>query len=62
MKYVIDASFIASLFLPDEANEKSAALALKVGRDGAAAPALWQLEVTNLLLMAERPSFPGSVR
>jgi predicted nucleic acid-binding protein len=54
MKYVVDASFIASLFLPDETSEKSAALAKKIAKDGAAAPALWQLEVTNLLLMAER--------
>jgi predicted nucleic acid-binding protein len=54
MKYVVDASFIASLFLPDEASEMSAALAKKIAKEGAATPALWQLEVTNLLLMAER--------
>ena len=33
MKYVIDASFLASLFLPDEASERAASLA----DDGAAA-------------------------
>lgn len=51
---VIDASFVASLFLPDEASEKSAALAEGIARDGAAAPGLLQLEMTNILLMAER--------
>src|SRR5450432_1300342 len=54
MKAVIDASFIASLFLPDETNDKTTALIQHIARDGAVVPALWQLEVTNMLLMAER--------
>lgn len=51
---VIDASFVATLFLPDEASELAAALAETIAREGAAAPGLLQLEVTNILLMATR--------
>ena len=54
MKVVIDASFVASLFLPDEASEKTAAIAGKLGPADATAPGLLQLEVTNILLMAHR--------
>lgn len=51
---VIDASFVASLFLPDEASDRAALVAEAIAHDGAAAPGLLQLEVTNILLMAER--------
>lgn len=54
MKYVIDASFVASLFLPDEASEKTSSLARKLGPADATAPCLLQLEITNILLMAHR--------
>ena len=54
MKGVIDASFVASLILPDEQSERSEATMRSLSTDGIAVPALWQLEVTNLLLMAER--------
>jgi predicted nucleic acid-binding protein len=54
MLCVVDSSFTATLFLPDETNDESAALAGRIGRDGATAPALWQLEMANLLLVAER--------
>ncbi len=54
MKLVVDASFIASLLLPDEAAEESAALLEQIKDGGAAAPTLWQLEVANMLLAAER--------
>jgi predicted nucleic acid-binding protein len=54
MKLVIDASFIASLLLPHEAAEVSAARLKQIEDDGAAAPALWQLEVANMLLTALR--------
>jgi predicted nucleic acid-binding protein len=54
MKYVIDASFVASLFLPDEASEKTAVFARELAHDDAIAPSLLQLEVTNILLMAQR--------
>ncbi|MGD1276111.1 MAG: type II toxin-antitoxin system VapC family toxin [Tepidisphaeraceae bacterium] len=54
MKFVIDASFVASLFLPHEASEACDKLANRIAREGATAPGLLQLEVTNILLMAER--------
>jgi predicted nucleic acid-binding protein len=54
MVCVIDSSFTASLFMPDEANAKSDALGKRIAADGATAPGLWQLEMTNLLLMAVR--------
>ena len=54
MKYVIDASFIASLFLPDEANAAIDRFATRIMQAGAAAPAILQLEITNILLMAQR--------
>ena len=54
MKYVVDASFVASLFLPDESQLASDRLANKIKKDGATAPALLQLEIANILLMARR--------
>jgi predicted nucleic acid-binding protein len=54
MRFVIDASFIASLLLPDEAAEKSAAQLKRMQGDGAVAPTLWQLEVANMLMSAQR--------
>ncbi len=54
MKWIIDASFVAGLFLPDEMSEKVAALAKDLVKEEAAAPALLQLEVTNIFLTASR--------
>jgi predicted nucleic acid-binding protein len=54
MKWVIDASFVAALFLPDEMSERVAALAKDLVKEEAAAPALLQLEVTNIFLTASR--------
>ena len=54
MTCVIDSSFTASLFLPDEASPECDAVADRIGVEGAAAPGLWQVEMTNLLLMAAR--------
>jgi predicted nucleic acid-binding protein len=54
MRFVIDASFIASLLLPDEAAEKSASQLERMNGDGAVAPTLWQLDVANMLLTAQR--------
>lgn len=51
---VVDASFIASLFLPDESNAAADKLMVKIKRGGAAAPGLLQLELTNIVLMAKR--------
>ena len=54
MRFVIDASFIASLLLPDEAAEESEARLREIKEGGAVAPAIWQLEVANMLLTAQR--------
>lgn len=54
MHCVLDCSFTATLFLPDEMNEKSMSIAAEIARQGAAVPAVWQMEMANLLLMAER--------
>jgi len=51
---VIDSSFTASIVLPDEANQESSVWASRIGDEGAAVPGLWQLEMTNLLLVAQR--------
>ena len=54
MKLVIDASFIASLLLPDEAAEESATQLEQIREGNAFTQTLWQLEVANMLLTAER--------
>ncbi len=54
MACVIDASVTAGFFLPDESGDDLDAVAETIQRDGAAVPALWQVEVLNLLLMAVR--------
>lgn len=54
MKWVIDASFVAGLFIPDEMSAKVDALAGDLVREEAAAPDLLQVEFTNILIMASR--------
>ena len=54
MYCVVDSSFIASLFLPDEDASRFAALAGEIAKDGATAPGIWQYEMANLLIVAER--------
>ncbi|HVT88449.1 MAG TPA: type II toxin-antitoxin system VapC family toxin [Tepidisphaeraceae bacterium] len=54
MKLVIDASFVASLFIPDESSAANTEIVQNLTEGDATAPAIWQLEVANLLIMAER--------
>lgn len=54
MKCVMDASVVASLFLPDEASGRAAELIREATGEGLVAPGLMQLEVMNILLMAKR--------
>jgi predicted nucleic acid-binding protein len=54
MLCVIDSSFAGAIFLPAEGGPRIQAVAGKIARKGAAAPAVWQLEMLNLLLGAER--------
>jgi predicted nucleic acid-binding protein len=54
MGAVVDASFLASVMLPDEVSEASTTKLEQLAEDGVTAPALLQIEITNLLVMAER--------
>lgn len=54
MKCVVDASFIASVMLPGESSGKSTAALAELAGERAIAPSLLQLEITNVLLTAER--------
>jgi predicted nucleic acid-binding protein len=51
---VLDCSVALAWFLPGEATPHTEALLDRVAEAGAAVPALWPLEVANVLLMAER--------
>jgi predicted nucleic acid-binding protein len=54
MGTVIDASFAATLFLPDESSARSSDRFAEIARDVVIAPALWQIEIINVLIMAHR--------
>jgi len=54
MSVVVDASFICSLLLPDESDDRILSLAKSVLDDDVYAPALIQCEMLNILLMAVR--------
>jgi predicted nucleic acid-binding protein len=54
MSCVIDASFVAAMFLPDEQSERCMRFAERLEEVEATAPGLLQLEVTNILLVANR--------
>ncbi|WP_068402822.1 type II toxin-antitoxin system VapC family toxin [Kribbia dieselivorans] len=51
---VIDTSVTMAWCFEDEASEASDVVLEEVGRAGARVPSLWHLEVTNVLLVAER--------
>lgn len=53
---VLDASFTFQWLFRDEASPQGYAALAVVGRDGAVVPALWFVEITNVLGMAERRS------
>ncbi|RBP14271.1 putative nucleic acid-binding protein [Roseiarcus fermentans] len=54
MAYVLDASFAASWFLPDEASEATDKLLSKVIENRPVVPGLFRHELLNVLLTAER--------
>lgn len=54
MVFVIDASVTLAWCFEDEATPLTEALLDRVAEEGAAAPALWEYEVSNALLVAER--------
>jgi len=51
---VLDASFTCQWLFRDEASPEGYAALGVIGRDGAVVPALWFVEITNVLGMAER--------
>lgn len=54
MSFVLDASIAMSWCFADEADDSTDALLDRVGEEGAIVPALWTLEVSNVLALAER--------
>ncbi len=54
MSFVLDNSVALAWLLPDEGNDAVDALADRLVRAPAHVPAIWQLEVTNALLVALR--------
>jgi predicted nucleic acid-binding protein len=54
MAYVLDASFAASWFLPDEASEAADEALAAVLSNSPVVPSLFRQELRNLLLAAER--------
>jgi predicted nucleic acid-binding protein len=51
---VLDASFTFQWLFQDEASPEGYAALAVIGRDGAVVPALWFVEMTNVLGIAER--------
>ncbi len=51
---MLDASFTFQWLFQDEASPEGYAALGVIGRDGAVVPALWFVEITNVLGMAER--------
>lgn len=54
MSFVVDASMTMAWCFPDEATSATRALLRQLRQSSAYAPAIWILEVTNILLIAER--------
>ena len=54
MSFVLDSSVVLAWLLPDETNEAADRLADRLEQEFASVPAIWALELTNALLMAQR--------
>ncbi len=52
MPFVLDNSVVTGWYLPDQATEYCEAIAVRLEDDKALVPALWQLELTNVLKTA----------
>lgn len=52
MPFVLDNSVVAGWYLPEQRNDYSQAIAKRLERDRALVPALWQLELANVLRTA----------
>ena len=53
-RVVLDCSITMAWCFDDQTDAESERILEEVGRDGAAVPAIWALEVGNVLLVAER--------
>ncbi|MCB1095330.1 MAG: type II toxin-antitoxin system VapC family toxin [Verrucomicrobiae bacterium] len=60
--FVVDASVTCSWILDDEACDYADAVMDRLAEDTALAPALWSLEISNVLLLAERRKRATSAR
>lgn len=54
MNYVVDASFLARLLLPDDADPQTDPVVIEIGDSETTAPVLVQLELLNILLVSQR--------
>lgn len=54
MPFVLDASVALAWCFEDEATSQTEAVLDRLAEDSAVAPSLWELEVVNVLLLAER--------
>jgi predicted nucleic acid-binding protein len=54
MAFVLDSSVALAWLLPDEANERTDALADRLEQENAHVPSIWSLEVGNTLMTALR--------
>ena len=54
MSFVVDASTPMAWCIPDDATSAMRALLRQLRRSSAFAPAIWMLEMTNILVIAER--------
>ena len=54
MGLVLDASIALAWFLPDETSASARELLVRLEQEDAWAPSIWQLEIANALVMAER--------
>jgi len=52
MAFVLDNSVVTGWYLPDQASAYSEAIAMRLESDKALVPALWQLELANVLKTA----------
>lgn len=53
-RFVLDCSISASWCLKDESNDEANKILDRLGEDEAIVPCLWQVEMANVLVMAER--------
>ena len=52
MPFVLDNSVVAGWYLPEQRNDYSQSIAQRLKRDRALVPALWQMELANVLRTA----------